>query len=699
MAQIINTNVASLNAQRNLNRSQSSLAVALTRLSSGLRINSAKDDAAGLAISERFTTQIRGLNQAVRNANDAISLSQTAEGALGEFGNILQRIRELAIQSANSTNSSSDRTALQSEASSLIAELQRVATTTEFNGQAIINGTFIGAQFQVGANANQVITVDVGNAQTNALGSFQVGNTATTVNGTALTGGDLTINGTDVGISVSSSAEDVAVAINAVTSSTGVKASASTETVSDNTLLRNQTLLSGDLVINDVNIGAVTGSNTIATQGANLAAAINNSTNTSGVSAVADLATGALTLTSTTGKDIEIKSNNGQAGYSRLENATGFEITDTSAQAQSEFTITGERAVYTLTTAAGAGTIGDQFDIGGTTFTLIADAGAIGTNEVRIGTDAATFASRIRSDVTSANLANVVISGAGNDAIITSDIVSSTITDSLTTEAAANLTVATTTAAAGIAVGDTLLVGGVTYTFTVSGTGTNEVSLDALDEDAVATNFATAVNAAYTSLNTNIQSNAPGANVLLLTSDLLGSTGDATVDATFTAAAGIAESLTGAGTETGPAADGTTGAEDTTRGTIELNSSTQFTIGGNNTSRAGLQTASATLNSIDGVNISTVSGANTAIALIDGALDQVNGIRGDLGAVQNRFESTIANLSATSENLSAARSRIRDTDFAAESAALIRAQILQQAGIAILSQANSLPQLVLSLLQ
>ena len=177
MPQVINTNVASLNAQRNLTTSQGQLATALQRLSSGLRINSAKDDAAGLAISERFTTQIRGLNQAVRNANDGISLAQTAEGALGETGNALQRIRELAIQSANSTNSASDRAALNAEASQLLAEVQRIAQTTQFNGQNILDGTFSSAQFQVGANANQTIAKanslmsDV-NAGKGALGKF-----------------------------------------------------------------------------------------------------------------------------------------------------------------------------------------------------------------------------------------------------------------------------------------------------------------------------------------------------------------------------------------------------------------------------------------------------------------------------------------------------------------------------------------------
>ena len=189
MAQIINTNIASLNAQRNLTKSQSQLNISLQRLSSGLRINSAKDDAAGLAISERFTTQIRGLNQAARNANDGISLAQTAEGALSEAGNALQRIRELAIQSANSTNSVSDRAALNAEAQALLSEIQRNAQTTSFNGQKILDGSFSTAQFQVGAEANQTISFGISGATTDLLGAYQSTNasavTTTAFDGTA----------------------------------------------------------------------------------------------------------------------------------------------------------------------------------------------------------------------------------------------------------------------------------------------------------------------------------------------------------------------------------------------------------------------------------------------------------------------------------------------------------------------------------
>jgi flagellin len=185
MPQIINTNVAALNSQRQLDKSGVGLSTALQRLSSGLRINSARDDAAGLAISDRFTSQIRGLDQARRNANDGVSLAQTAEGALSSASDLLQRIRELAVQSANATNSASDRAALQQEVSNLTAELDRVAQTTQFNGRNLLDGTFTYAQFQVGANANQTITATSQNFRTSAYGSFRMG---------SLTQGDDTTN-------------------------------------------------------------------------------------------------------------------------------------------------------------------------------------------------------------------------------------------------------------------------------------------------------------------------------------------------------------------------------------------------------------------------------------------------------------------------------------------------------------------------
>jgi flagellin len=243
MPQIINSNVLSLNAQRNLSSSQSLLATSLQRLSSGLRINSAKDDAAGLAISNRFTAQIRGLNQAVRNSNDGISLAQTAEGALVEVGNNLQRIRELAVQSANATNSASDRASLQAEVDQLLSEIDRVANQTAFNGVKVIDGSFSSAVFQVGANANETITIAVsidaniaalGGAVTTSTGASGAV-TATITDLTAVAAGSLTVNGTDIGAltavgTVNQRVSQVVNAINDVSVTTGVNASFNTAT-------------------------------------------------------------------------------------------------------------------------------------------------------------------------------------------------------------------------------------------------------------------------------------------------------------------------------------------------------------------------------------------------------------------------------------------------------------------------------------
>ncbi|WP_407278251.1 flagellin [Aromatoleum evansii] len=242
MAMTINTNVASLNAQRNLTTSQSSLATSLQRLSSGLRINSAKDDAAGLAISERMNAQVRGLNQAARNANDGISLAQTAEGALGEIGNNLQRIRELAVQSRNATNSTEDRAALQKEVAQLKSEIDRVANQTSFNGTKLLDGTFQSQVFQIGANQGETIGIsNIVDANIAALGSWNKVTTEATVTGAAVTAGDvngLTINGVAVAkTTVTADAAGATALANAINTAmadaglTNVVASTSTDTV------------------------------------------------------------------------------------------------------------------------------------------------------------------------------------------------------------------------------------------------------------------------------------------------------------------------------------------------------------------------------------------------------------------------------------------------------------------------------------
>jgi flagellin len=722
MAQVINTNVMSLNAQRNLQTSGGALATALQRLSSGLRINSAKDDAAGLAISERFTTQIRGLNQAVRNANDAISLSQTAEGALGEYSNVLQRVRELSVQSANSTNSSSDRAALNSEAQQMLQEMNRISTTTQFNGQNVLDGSFTSAQFQVGANANQTISVSIGNASTTALGSYQYNNTANPVTGSALASGDLTINGVNVGASTSGSADSVVNAINSVTNQTAVTASATSSITASNAPTGSVALLTGDLVINGTDIGAVgISSYDKAVQGAAIATQINLRTNTTGVAAVANSQTGALTLSSSTGKTISVTTNNGGAGASRIENVTGLEVSGTAAaqNATGALVITGTKATGAATLtfqAAGAGD-GSTFDVG-TVHYKIDSTQAVGVTGTTQGgftmiagfTDQATLATQTAAAINNVTngTAGVTAAMAGTALTVTSDMVGvETVQSSALTVGTAvgggGLTALTNTVGTGIREGDDATIGGVTYTFIKGATSGNNISLTDHNQTvtqttlAVMTDLATRINANHTAKTTNVTAGAAGntgaTGTLTLTSDLNGLPGNATI--TVTGGAANAARLNDTVTAK---ADGAYTAS-TTYGIISLNSNSAYTIGGNNSTKAGLSTASSTLTSISTLDISSVTGANTAIGLVDGALAQISKIRADLGAVQNRFQSTIANQSAISENLSAARSRIQDADFAQETAALTRAQVLQQAGTAILSQANSAPQSVLSLLR
>jgi flagellin len=484
MAQVINTNVMSLNAQRNLSTSGSELATALQRLSSGLRINSAKDDAAGLAISQRFTTQIRGLNQAVRNANDGISLAQTAESALGELTNNLQRIRELAVQAANSTNSASDRAALDLEVQQRIAEIDRIATQTGFNGLKVLDGTFGTSAFQVGANSGETISV-----------SFSQGVRASQLGQIA-------------------EKQGTAVTTNALTGAAGA------------------------LTIAVGNSAAVTVKASVAGSGA------------------------------------------GQTAYSAYAKAQAINASGVAGlTATASNSVTG---AYTNTTLAG----GDG-------------SYALKVNDVTVHS-------------TTAN------------GVIDIDTVVAKINQS------ANST-------------------GVTATKDTAGTSIVFTSIDGRD--------------------------------IKLEEDVTAGTGGT--------AGGIADAqASAAGVET--------------RGKVTLSASENVTLAGTQEADLGFandEVITKDTTTLTNVNVLTLDAANSAMKRIDSALTVVSSLRSTFGAIQNRFESTINNLQAVSENLTASRSRIQDADFASETAALTRGQILQQAGVAILAQANSLPQNVLSLLR
>lgn len=603
MPQIINTNISSLTAQRNLNTSQNDLNTSLQRLSSGLRINSAKDDAAGLAISERFTTQIRGLNQAQRNANDGISLAQTAEGDLAQITNNLQRIRELAVQSANATNSASDRAALQLETAELIAEIDRVAQNSSFNGVRLLDGGFATQQFQVGANADQTVAIDsIASARTLSLGQTFSASLANTANVTStFADGDLTVNG--FAITANADAAEIAADI----------------TAADASLTATATNVTTGIVFADVAATAAsTGALGAITEGV-------DADNVNQFDIVLDDGAGNV-FTSTT---------------SNLTLGAGLEAALTTS----------------LTTAFGAD--GQTANNG---YTI--DIGANATVAAAIAADQLIFQRADGADFT--------------------------LTETATGFSTSDPTFAGTTA------GTLTTTNGVPidYSLTLEGTSL-DLSAYAATGTITSANIKTAIDAAVTA------GTLTGYTVVDNTGSLDITTADGK-NITFT------ESGTTSGAASGLVADGSAAtATEAYRGVVASIASTDgdIVIGGNTPSNAGLTagttTASTTLSgtTIAATDISTVAGANAAIVSVDSALTTINTSRAALGAIQNRFESVVASIQTTSENLSAARSRIRDADFAEETAALTRAQILQQAGVSILAQANSLPQNVLALLQ
>ena len=535
MPLIINTNIASLNAQLNLSTSQSALQTSLQRLSSGLRINSAKDDAAGLAIASRMTSQVNGLAQAARNANDGISLAQTAEGALSTISDNLQRMRDLSVQAANSSNSSTDRSAIQAEITQLQANINQIATQTAFNGTFVLDGTLNNAQFQVGANANQTIGAAIANAQGNSIGSSQITNGVATA---TLVGNNSTLaNGMNA----------------AVASVAGIPAS--------NTKAQTVTITgAGPNTTKTISVAVATTTTTVGSAH-DIAAQINGVTTTTGVTAAA--------------------STSAQLG--------GFAAGTVSLKLQGNPNASG-----------GIGVAGTQVTVSAT---------------ITGSTDLAGLTSAINAQVGTTGITAVA------------DLINGKIT---------------LTNAQGYDIGIQNMGASTTTTVTaLDGTG---------------------------------------------------------------AASGAAQTLAATG-----------GTDSTTvGGSLKLYSNTGFTISSSvtyalgaivgNTAAIASTVSGSSLSAISAVDVTTQtngipSGANNALLVIDGALGAINASRASLGAMQNRFQSVISNLNTTAQNLTASRSRIQDTDFAMETSNLTRGQILQQAGTAMLAQANALPNGVLTLLR
>jgi flagellin len=674
------------------------LTQSLQRLSSGLRINSAADDSAGLAISQRMQAQVNGLDQAARNANDAISLAQTAEGALSGIGDNLQRLRELAVQAANSSNSDSDRASIQSEVSQLVSEIGRVASTTQFNGINLLDGSFTAQNFQVGANANQTISVSMDSASTSKLGSTQASSLTAYNNGTSMASGDLVINGVTVGASVSASdsasnvganasAISKAAAINAVSSQTGVSA-----TVNSNVEAGAQQTLAGAthtglIRINGVATAQFTAGGTSAS--ADRAAAVNAINAISGQTGVVAVDGGSsaagISLVAADGRNITATISAGATALVAGDVGLNANVANgTGATVYGTFSLSSNKAITisaTTNIANGgvvAGTYSTQTAYASTSAgssTAFA-TGDFKINGVIVGaslaaSDSASTLSAASSAIAKVAAINAVSSQTGVTAAVNANV-----------EAGAQQTLA------GAAHAGVLRINGVTANISINGT------------DASADRAATvsAINAISGQTGVVAVDNGSSANGI----SLVAADGR---NITATISAGATALVAG---DVGLNANVANGTGATVYGTFTLSSAKTFTVDSGTTGQSlstigmlnngtyGVGKSGQALSTID---VSTASGANAAIIAIDNAITSVNSNRANLGAVQNRFMSTISTLQSTSENLTSAKSRITDADFAAETANLTRAQILQQAGTAMLAQANSIPQGVLALLR
>ncbi|ARU57156.1 flagellin-like protein [Oleiphilus messinensis] len=671
MPQIINTNLASISAQRNLDNSQRAGDQALQRLSSGLRINGAKDDAAGLAISNRLTAQIRGTNVASRNAGDGVSLAQTAEGALNSMRDSLQRIRELALQSANGSNTDLERSSLQEEVDQLKSEIAAISEKTNFNGQKLLDGSFQDKVFQTGANVGETISVSVAKVTQDTLGTALSNGISTSSTSSAMIAGDVTING--VGVGAASAASDgasttladrsaisVAAAINAVSDESGVTAVADATTIKGSNTAN--VAAAGALTINGVTMtlaGSASATN-LAADLQGVADTINSFAGQTGVTASIDInnLTSGVTLTAEDGRNIELGSSGATWGLAAAGTTTG-----------------------TVSLISEDGT---DFEIGSNTGNSLENAGIeVGTysgSNSGVNGGAVTATALVAGDLT----INGVSVGAS---LATDDVASSTSKDSSAiSKAAAINRVSDQTGVTATAQNTQVLSGAVTVG-AVSGMILNAVTIN--DIAAAATgdiggqmsNIVDAIN--QKSAQTGIRAEIVDSDQYQLIAD---DGRNIEVNAVGAASGGLTAA--------------------TTRASITLESAGQINIGTANATgpvNAGFSVGSfgggETGTLLKDIDISTVAGANDAIKGIDNAINQVSRVQAQLGAVQNRFEATISNLAVQGENLSASNSRIQDADFAAETAELSRTQVLQQAGISVLAQANSRPQQALSLLQ
>jgi len=685
MAMVINSNIMSLNAQRNISVAQGEQDQAMERLTTGMRINSAADDAAGLAISNRMTSQVTGLDQAVRNANDGISLVQTAEGALDESTNILQRMRELSVQSANGTYDEGNRATLQAEVDQLVEELDRIAETTSFNGQSILDGSVGKVSLQVGANSNQTIDFEIEAMGSDSLGLGSTGGDVmgasmdATVAGTAasvtLAAGDVKINGQSIG-EFDASTDDIADLVDSINKNVnGVTASTYVETAATSV---------GDGILEG------TESVTITMQGLD-----GNETSFS-VSDTENMEELVEKINDASGGLVAATINDDGEMVLSSESAQQIDVTDAAGAMGTGITTTAY-AQLVLSSDDGSEITIERGDTG-----TLSDLEALGFNESSAQGTIEGFG--MASGTTGAGAAWGV-----GDVTINGVTVDEENTDSLTGKIDAINAVSDDTGVTANAFAQaTFDLEGINITSAVS--ITTGITLNGFDVDVASAtdleSLAEALNAEIS--KTGVSATVNGTN-LILESDQGAIQMELAAGTAGFVGASVDEFMAGAGSATSAISAGTATTTVTIEAGIKLTSDSGNPISvdlGDNATAAeiGLKETNTSASgafgsSLSSIDISTAAGAQKAIDTIDNAIETVSDVRSELGAVNNRLDFTINNLSNVSENTSAALSRIQDADFAEESANLSRAQVLQQAGSAMLAQANAAPQSVLSLLQ
>ena len=612
----VNTNVPSLNAQRNVGINNSQLSKSLERLSSGLRINKAADDAAGLAIATKFDAQVQGLNQAVRNANNAVSLVQTAEGGVNTLTDILQRLRELAVQASSDDNTPTDRAATEQEAGSLITEFTRIASTTQFNTMNLLDGSFTGKYFQIGANYSQTVSFTINDARARSLGgraqyTAQVaGGVGNALNGN-FGAGQIKINGYDV--AATNSADDQYSVLDV--SAAGIGAGGSTFSNGVTTLYINSVAVA-------LGAGGALSTGTTQNSIANaIVTAINNAN-----------------ITNVTARVV-----NGSAWVLEATNGTALN----------------------LTVAGGSGTAAYA------TSQLLSD----------IGLGLASMVAMWGSGAAAAASAPTVHNYNGESSAIAKAVAINAVAGNSGVSATAEPNVVT----ANSAIGAVNLQNGDVYINGINIGAVNVLGHDSTGALTTAINNVSGSTGVTASVDANGKLTLTAADARNITVSTSGNIGTASLG------------LSGTGTN----------GSWVYRSAIQLNDPNNFTLsssgtlfnldGTNNSSQA--VASDVTTYNVSLMKLDTQANAQSAILTIDSALNQVNGIRAGIGAVQNRLQFTVNNLQIASENMSASESRIRDADFASEVATFTRNQIMVQAGVAMVAQANTTSQYALQLLR